>query len=363
MLFHWYLFVFLFVLYCVARAGDQQYNVYVAGEYEKRYKWFTAMATITVLTYVAAVRDLEFQDSSAYAISYMRTEGSWRNAVKTFLSEGKDRGFYTMEVLLKILIGDSYKIYFGVVAGFCLLCVIGVYRKHSCNFFVTVFLFLASGEYVQWTHNGMRQFIAVSMTFAATGLLIRKKRLLYIAVVLLASTFHASALLMIPMCFIVQGRAWNYKTVLMILAVSVATSSSDFLLNMVTDIMESTQYSGDVNNMMTTSGTNTIRVLVFCIPPLLALLFLPRVRALNVPLINLSVNMSIASMGIYIVSMFTSGIYIGRLPVYCSLYNYILLPWILERTFEKRSSKIIVLIAMGCYMVFYYYQMHIIWGL
>ena len=96
---------------------------------------------------------------------------------------------------------------------------------------------------------------------------------------------------------------------------------------------------------------------------MLALIFLRRIRALDVPLINLSVNMSVASLGIYIVSMFTSGIYIGRLPVYCSLYNYILLPWVLERTFEKSSAKLIMLMAMGCYMVFYYYQMHVIWGL
>jgi transmembrane protein EpsG len=228
---------------------------------------------------------------------------------------------------------------------------------------LTVFLFLASGEYVQWTHNGMRQFIAVAMTFAATDLLLKKKYLLYMAVVLFASTFHASALMMIPMCLVVRGPAWNYKSVLMILGVIIATTSSDFLMNMVLDIMESTQYSGDIDNMMMTGGTNGIRVLVFAIPPLIALVFIRRIRALNVPLINLSVNMSIASLGIYIVSMFTSGIYIGRLPVYCSLYNYILLPWILERTFEKRTAKVIMLMAMGCYMVYYYFQMHVIWGL
>ena len=363
MFFHWYLFAFLFILYCVARAGNQQYSVYVAGEYEARYRWFTAVAVIAVLTYVAAKRDLFFQDTSAYTASYMTTEGSWENVVRTFRSEGKDRGFYTTVVLLKMLLKDNYRAYFGVIAGFCLLCVIGVYRKHSCNFFMTVFLFLASGEYVQWTHNGMRQFIAVAMTFAATDLLLRKRYLLYIAAVLIASTFHASALMMLPMCFVVRGPAWNYKSVLMILAVVVAATSSDFLMGMVTDIMESTQYAGDVNNMMTTDGTNAIRVLVFAVPPMMALIFLRRIRALDVPLINLSVNMSVASLGIYIVSMFTSGIYIGRLPVYCSLYNYILLPWVLERTFEKGSAKIIMLMAMGCYMVFYYYQMHIIWGL
>lgn len=363
MLFHWYLFVFLFLLYCFARAGNQAYRVYVAGEYERRYKWFTAAVVIVVLAYVAATRDLYFQDTSSYVGNYMRTEGTWENVWRTFRSTGKDRGFYTAVVLLKMLIGDQYQLYLGVIAGFCLLCVIGTYRKHSCNFFMTVFLFLASGEYVQWTHNGMRQFIAVAMTFAAVGLLLRKQYLLYIAVVLFASTFHASALLMVPMCFVVQGPAWNWKSVLMILAVVIAATSSDFLMNMVLDIMESTQYSGDINNILTTDGTSAVRVLVFCIPPLMALVFLQRVRALDVPLINLSINMSIASMGIYIVSMLTSGIYIGRLPVYCSLYNYILLPWILERVFAKSSAKLIMLMVMGCYMVFYYFQMHIIWGL
>lgn len=363
MLFHWYLFAFLFILYCVARASNQSYKVYVAGEYEKRYKWFTAAAVIAGLTYVAATRDVFFIDSISYANGFLKTEGSWENVVKTFRSQGKDRGFYTMVVLLKMLLGDHYKVYFGVIAAFCLICVIGVYRKHSCNFFMTVFLFLASGEYVQWCHNGMRQFIAVSMSFAAVGLLLKKKYLFYLAVILFASTFHASVLIMLPICFIVQGPAWNYKSVLMILAVMVAATSSDFLIDMVTDIMENTQYAGDVGSMLSTDGTNPLRVLVFCIPPLMALVFLHRIRAANVPLINLSVNMSIASMGIYIVSMFTSGIYIGRLPVYCSLYNYLLLPWIIERTFEKRSAKAIMLMVMGCYMVYYYYQMHIVWGL
>lgn len=363
MLFHWYLFAFLFIWYCVCRAANQFYRVYVAGEYERRYKKFTAFVVMAVLTYVAATREIYFIDSISYASGYMQTNPTWENLVKTFSSSGKDRGFYTTVVLLKMLIGDHYKIYFGVIAAFCLICVIGVYQKHSCNFFMSVFLFLASGEYVQWSHNGMRQFIAVAMSFAAVDLLLQRKYLRYLAVVLFASTFHASVLIMVPLCFVVNGPAWNYKSVLMIIAVVVATTSSSFLMDLITTVMENTQYANDVSNMLSTEGTNFLRVLVYCIPPLLALALLPRIRALNVPLINLATNMSIVSMGIYIVSMFTSGMYIGRLPIYCSLYNYILLPWVLERSFDKSSAKVVMLMAMGCYMVYYYYQMHIVWGL
>jgi hypothetical protein len=66
-------------------------------------------------------------------------------------------------------------------------------------------------------------------------------------------------------------------------------------------------------------------------------------------------------MGVYIISMFTSGIYIARLPVYFSLFNYILLPWMIERFFEKNSAKLVYLMVIACYMGYYYYQMHIVW--
>ena len=75
------------------------------------------------------------------------------------------------------------------------------------------------------------------------------------------------------------------------------------------------------------------------------------------------VNMSLLSTGIYVVSIFTSGILVGRLPIYFSLYNYILLPWELEYIFTVRSKKILYLLMIGAYLVFYYYQLNYSWGI
>ena len=362
MLFQWYLFVFLFVMYLVAKVGNQHYQVYVAGEYEYRYKWFTVLLIMSVLTYVAAMRADRFGDTGAYIRGYLTTEPSWDSIVSTLQGTGKDKGFVVIVTLLKMLIGNRYRIYLGVISGFCLVCVFTTYRKHASNLFMTTFLFLASGEYVQWTHNGMRQFIAVSMIFAATDLLLKKRYIPYIAIILLASTFHASALVMLPVILVVQGRAWNLKAILMMLAIFAISSSTVLLDELLVSIMENSQYSNDIDTLMATTGTNPFRVAVFAIPPLMALVFRRNILALNVPIINLSVNMSIVSLGVFVISMFTSGIYIGRMPIYFSLYNYILLPWIIDRFFEKRSAKVIYLIAICCYMVFYYYQMHVIWS-
>ena len=317
---------------------------------------------VAVLTYVAAMRYERFIDTGAYISSYLKSGSDWNTILSVIHGEGKDKGFGIAVVILKALLGDQYRIYLGVMAGFCLLCVFSAYRKHSSNLFMTTFLFLASGEYVMWTHNGMRQFIAVSMIFAATDLLLRKKYIPYCLIVLLASTIHGSALIMIPVILVVQGKPWNFKAIAMLLAVLFLVSSSDVLNSLLVGLMENSQYSNDIESLMSTKGANGFRVLVFSIPPILALLFRAQITQLDIPVINLAVNMSIVSMGVYVIAMFTSGIFIARIPIYFSLYNYILLPWIIDRFFEKQSAKLIHVCVMACYMAYYYYQMHIVWG-
>lgn len=361
MLFQWYLFVFLFVMYLVARVGNNSYQVYVAGEYECRYKWFTALTVTAVLTYVAATRHPKFIDTWSYYSHYMKESGTWESVVRIYNGNGKDKAFYIFTAILKGLLGNRVELYFGIISAIPLLCLLRVYRKYSCNFFISVFLFLASGDYVQWTHNGIRQFLAVGITLAATDLLLKRKLVWYYLVVVLASLFHGTALIMIPVSLVVLGKPWNGRMILFMLAVFVAGSSMDNLMGAITTLMENTQYANDVDALMSTGGTNMIRVLVFCIPAVLALLFRRQIAALNIPIINLAVNMSVASMGAYIVSSFTSGIFIGRVPVYFSLFNYILLPWIIDRFFEKKSAKLIYLALIACYMGYYYYQMHIVW--
>lgn len=362
MLFQWYLFVFLIFLFLTSRIGSQTYQIYAAGEYEWRCKWLTAFSVIAVLTLVAANRSFTFIDTTSYYSHYMREPGTWESFFQYLTGSGKDPAFYALTALLKKLLGHRVRLYFGLISGICLLLVFSVFRRHSSNFYITTFLFIASGEYVQWTHNGMRQFIAVSIVFAATDLLLQRRYILYTLLVLLASTFHGSALIMLPAVLVLQGRPWNRKTILTVMVTLILASSTGLLNELLLLVMENSQYANDVHALMSTGGTNVIRVLVFAIPPILALRFREQITLLDLPGISLSVNMSILSLCIYIISMFTSGIYIGRLPIYFSLHNYLLLPWIIERFFEKNTAKVIYVLLIACYMIFYYYQMHIVWG-
>ena len=64
----------------------------------------------------------------------------------------------------------------------------------------------------------MRQFLSVCITTVAIAFSTKKKYIIAIALILLASTIHASALIMLPGIFIIQGKAWNKKTILALLA-------------------------------------------------------------------------------------------------------------------------------------------------
>ena len=73
--------------------------------------------------------------------------------------------------------------------------------------------------------------------------------------------------------------------------------------------------------------------------------------------------MSLIASGLYIISNIArSGVLLGRLPIYFSMYNLILLPWLLKNIFEDREKDLIYYIMILCYFGFFYYQMVITWG-
>ena len=80
------------------------------------------------------------------------------------------------------------------------------------------------------------------------------------------------------------------------------------------------------------------------------------------PIIKLSINMSLVASGLYIISKIVrSGIMLGRLPIYFSMYNFILLPWLINNIFNKEEKRLVYYLMIVLYIAFFYYQMVITW--
>lgn len=333
------------------------------GRTVRRWDYLPAIILVLPLTLWAGFRG-DVADTYLYRKLFMEESRGLMNIPEILLSDGKDKGFTALTIILKYFIGNSDKLYFTIFAVFQMACMCYVFRKYSSDFWISVFLFVASTDYASWMFNGMRQFIAVCLIFSCFDWIVQKKYVRVILVILLASLIHGSALLMIPIIFVVQGKPWNMRTILMLIGTAVVVLFIDRFTPILSTMLEDTQYDGVMENeiWVVDDGTNVIRVLVYSVPAIISLFGRKYLDQANNTAVNICVNCSIVTTALYAVSTVTSGVYIGRLPIYTSLMGYISLPWLINHMFNRESSRLVKVVMVVLYIAFYCYQTFITWS-
>lgn len=339
-------------------------KVNVLGVEEERFSWWFVLLLLIPLVLLAAYRT-DIGDTFPYRISFRDAMPDSFDELSDYINSiDKDHGFYVFSSLIKILITKNHVIYFGILAAIQLISVFSVFRRYSNNFVLSVSLFVLSSDYFSWTHNGIRQFTAVTIIFAFSALIFNKKFFPLILVIIFASLFHQTALLMIPVVFFVQGEAWNKRTIILLFLVVLVLVFVGTFTDILDGFLADTQYKNVVSDYKewNDNGTNPFRVAVYSVPAVISFIQRKEIRESGSRLISICANMSIVTAAIYIISMVTSGIFIGRLPIYMSLYNYILLPWEIEHFREGSKRRTLYVLMIILYLVFYYYQMHFAWN-
>lgn len=363
---YWWLLIWLFLVGGVFYLFPVKQYETVMGR--KEIRWKKQYAFVLILPYIvwAGFRTNQLGDTYNYRRNFLNAPETFGEIASYMSGIKKDEGFYWLTSVIKCIIGNSDTIYFLIIAAIQLLIIAMVIRKYSCDYWFGIFVFIASADYLSWTYNGIRQFLAVVVVFAATDLILKKKYVALIIVIILASTLHGSALLMLPVVFIIQGKAWNKKTLLCIVASLLALTFVSEFTTLLNFMLEDTQYTNVVSDWQSFNddGTNPLRVLVYAVPAILSLIGIKWIKREDDPVINMATNASIITAALGIISMGTSGIFLGRLPIYVSMWsNSILLPWEINHFFTKKSAMIVKGIAIGCYFAFFYVQMHYTWGI
>lgn len=326
----------------------------VMGQEIRQINLFLAFLTFVPIFLTAAFGDI-LGDVSTYLNEFHRVEPS----LSAINWGGKGPGFQALVIAIKTVFGNNDTAYRVFIALIQSIPIILLLRYYSSNFISTMFLFVATATYTAWMMNGLRQYIAAAIVYSVTPLLLKKKYFPLILAILLASTVHNTVLVMLPIAFIVQGKAWNKRTILFIFGIIILffvfsnTGAFD-------DVAETMGYN--IKTQSGVKGTSILRVAVNLVPSILAFVFRKKLNEDDV-ILNVFINMSIVTSGLFLVSMVTSGILVGRLPAYTKLYNFILLPYLIEHCFDEKSRRIVYFVMVVLYLVFYYYQMHVVSGL
>ena len=359
---YWWLLIWLFLGGAIFGRMPKR-RERLNGEIVERWDVFSAIMMVLPYIIWAGFRG-DVSDTYSYRRTFLAISPELSQIPAFFINDTKDPGFSALMVLLKNIIGNQDKLFFLIIAIFQIGSLTLVFRKYSPNFWLSLFMFVVSTDYLSWVHNGMRQFIAVTIIFAGFGYVVKKQYIQMIALILLASMIHGSALLMLPIIFVVQGRVWNKGTILMLIATAGAVAFVDRFTPILNSLLQDTQYNDMIGNEIwaVDDGTNILRVAFYSLPAVLSLLGLKYIQANDDRVMNICVNYSIVTTALYLVASVSSGVYIGRLPIYTTLPGYIAMPWMIDQIFEPRSAQLIRCGVCTLYMAFFYYQLHFAWG-
>lgn len=304
------------------------------------------------LSFLAGMRT-GMNDTSVYVADFKQAAGTWQDFFEILASDQKDKAFYALQSLFKCLISDEYHAWFFLFSILESLALIYVLRRECVDFTVACYFFFASALYYNY-FSMMRQWFAVVMLFAGGQLIKKNKTIWYLILCVVMAQFHTSAILFIPVYFIVRGEAWSRKQNIIIGIFAVCIVLLNPILSGMESMLQGTTYDYVVDTMQTSSGSSAIRIVIAAVPVILAWMFRDKIKG---KMLNISVNMSLLNLMLTILATFTSGLYVVRLSTYTNMYNIILYPYLISVCFKGRNRQLVKLAFYVLYFLFYVYQM------
>lgn len=358
MIVYWFFLIWSLVILSISKNRNfiDAVNVNTITIYDNRGTIGLGIAFFFPICILCGLRS-GIADTGTYIMMFRSYPDSVSQALSNIEIVG-EKGFYLLSVIYKQIISKDYHGWLFVICLASCIATMKGFLKYSTDYGLTCFLFIAT-TFFTWLLNGMRQFVVISVIFAASNLIVEKKYLKFIVLIILLSTIHKSALIFIPVVFLINSTPWSWKIGLTVF-ISLVLGLNNRLFNDVLAMsIGSTQYSDYVNYIASSGvGVNLFRFLVNAVPVGLAFYERDIIENENSPMVNMAVNMSTINICIYFVALFTSGMAMGRLAAYFEIYNLILLPWVIN---HSRLSSVLRRLMILFYILFFYVQMQIAW--
>lgn len=312
--------------------------------------WVYAIIPMAYITLWAALRSA-FVDTRAYVVMFKSAHTGIVAAFEALEGE-KSQGFEFIQILFKTFISSDYHAWLSFIAIATAVPIMVEMRRRSVDYLYSIFLFVSS-TLVIWMFNGIRQFCVAAIYFACSALIANRKLLKYLIVVLLCSTIHNTALILLPMYFFVTDKPFGKRMMIFVLAVLFCAVSIAPLMGAMETVLEDTAYAKNLQQFAEDDGVHPLRVMLSAIPVLLAWYKRREIASRNDNFMTICVNMSTIGAGLYFVGMFTSGIMVGRLPAYFTLFSFVLIPYLINIVYN-RQRKLFYFGFTVVYLVFYW---------
>lgn len=319
-------------------------SVDISGNYH--YNVFFVFVTGLILSIVSGLRYMVGTDYLQYSYSYSNYIARLWESIIFFDEPG-------INILAKIssYIYDDYATMFLLTAIVTVGLVVLTISKKSSSFFLSILLYIFIGSW-HGSFNGVRQFLAASIVLYGHKYIIEKKFVKYLFIIILASSFHISAFIMLLVYFIPRRRLSVKDFVILILISLVSLYSYNYIL----EFINTYRYSGkDITQYAyVMRSVSTLRILVAFVPVIFFGVFT------NKSILNSThffyINMIIVN-ALFAITTSNSA-YLARFVVYTNIFLVLGYPALLtvNNVRFKLVAKYFILLF---YSLYWYYEVSI----
>ncbi len=299
---------------------------------------------IIILIVVAGFRDLSYKsiDETLYRNYFTRVANTGIQA----RSDTGEIGYWLINYLLTNITSNNQAIILFCAIVTNILIVKNLY-KHSRYFNFTLFLYITMGTYSS-AFNGMRQYLAAAILFQGINYVIDKKMIKYIICVLIATSIHFSAIIMLPMYWLVRIKNKKKLYLGMIIGgIIFYIAFSTIILKLSNVFVKlSGYYEGFINEGR---GVKIIRIIVMSLPIILIATQYRKIIKRDKKLEIIYVY-SFISMLLMMCSY--KYVYIARLCIYFDMYELLIIPELIYLLNKQKNRIIVLLLTCALYFIF-----------
>lgn len=179
----------------------------------------------------------------------------FNSILHTGTANGVEPGYILYNKIILFFSKDYAFLFISIAFIFCLMIFLTIKEYKVSWLFVSV-VFIAGGFYF-YSFNVMRQCLTISMFYYSLKFVKRKKILLYMIINLLAFFIHKSAIIFIPLYFVL-GRKFSIKTYTILLLLIIILRSS--VLPILFKLLEGTKYINYLTGYYNDSSSSKITV-------------------------------------------------------------------------------------------------------
>ena len=311
------------------------------------------IATIAWMTCFSFLRT-SYNDTGTYIAHYATAKGFWESIQEGVLTDFAGNPFSTLYRSIIRDFTDNYHIYFFFPAFLSSLAVVRLFKRYSINPAFSLLIFFSIGTYVMYI-AALKQCLAMFCLLLALPYAIDKKYVRFYLLVFVAILFHTHAFMfaIVPFLFDKPG---GKKTWILLGAVFFAMATYDVTLGAFMNYAQSIGAMVAESEVFDGHQINILRVLVYWIPPILALIFRGRLFNNSSREENLFVNMSCISAFILTIGLVQAANLYSRMAAYFEIAVAVALPGMIKKLFTKLSAQMVSFIAVACYFGYFLYE-------